>query len=86
MNNASRAKVAVQVATTRLTKEQQDLLSLVTLRERLPVGEVADSVQDVRVLLSEGLLRLTTIIYPWGLDFELEPANDGGSEIGGPGA
>ncbi len=83
MNTAVR-EVAAQAARTMLTQGQEEVLQVVTLKEHVSISEAAETVQDVQVLLSRGYLRLATVVYPWGLDFELEPAHDRGSPNGGP--
>ena len=79
MKKSIRREVTAQVARTKLTQGQEEALRVVTLKGHLSIGEAADMMQDVQVLLSEGYLRLATVVYPWGLDFELEPAHDDGS-------
>ncbi len=83
MNTAKR-KVAAQVARTRLTQGQEEVLRVVTLKEHVSISEAAEKLQNVQVLLSGGYLRFATVVYPWGLDFELEPAHDRDSPNGGP--
>ncbi len=83
MNTAVRG-AAGQAARTRLTQGQEEVLRVVSLREHVSISETAERVRDVQVLLSGGYLRLATVVYPWGLDFELEPAHDRGSPNRGP--
>ncbi len=81
--NTSTREVAAQVARTKLTLAQEEILRAVALKEHLSVSETADRMQDVQILLAEGFLRLVMVAYPWGVDFEFEPAYAGGFPDGG---
>jgi hypothetical protein len=77
MKNTSERNLVTQLSRTRLTQAQEGLLRAVTLKAHLPIDDVADRTRDVQTLVSGGYVRLAAIVYPWGLDFELEPASDG---------
>ncbi len=83
MNTLTR-EVAAQVARTKLTQAQEEILRVAALKEHLSVSETADRMQDVQILLTEGYLRLVMVAYPWGVDFEFEPAYAGGFPDGSP--
>lgn len=67
----------------RLTESQEELFALVSRKKSVAIDEVSDRIQDIKRLISEGYLQLEVSVHPWGLDFELEPAYDGGSRTGG---
>lgn len=69
----------------RLTESQEELFALVSRKKSVAIDEVSDRIQDIKRLISEGYVRLEVSVYPWGLDFELEPAYDGSSRTGGIG-
>ncbi len=79
-------EITAQVARTKLTQGQEEILRAVALNEHLSVSETADRMQDVQILLAEGHLRLVTVAYPWGVDFELESAYASGFSDGGLGS
>lgn len=69
----------------RLTESQEELFALVSRKKSVAIDEVSDRIQDIKRLISEGYMQLKVSVYPWGLDFELEPAHDGSSRTGGIG-
>lgn len=73
MKNTARRELATQLARARLTESQEGILRAVKSEGHLPVDDVADRMHDVQILASAGYVRLAAIVYPWGLDFELEP-------------
>lgn len=76
-------EIRVQVRQQRLTESQEELFALVSRKKSVAIDEVSDRIQDIKRLISEGYMQLKASVYSWGLDFELEPAYDGGSRTRG---
>jgi hypothetical protein len=56
-----------------LTKTQKDILGSVSDRGRVSIEDFRELVDDVRVLIEGGFLRLKIEAYEWGINFELVP-------------
>jgi hypothetical protein len=55
------------------TEAQKEILGSVIARGRVSIEELHELVDDVRVLIERGFLRLKIEAYEWGINFELIP-------------
>ncbi len=52
-----------------ISEEQVSLLNRFVDASEVPLEEFADSVDELRELISHGLLQLKISLYPWGLEY-----------------
>ena len=55
-----------------LSAENLQLLDEISSNSPLAIEDVADRIDNVRVLIKLGLVRLIVVQSPWGTEFKLE--------------
>jgi hypothetical protein len=59
-----------------LTRTQTEILEIVSKVGQVLIEEFRDRVDDLRILLARGYLRLRVETNEWGISFELVPNQD----------
>jgi hypothetical protein len=60
-----------------LTKGQREILELVNQAGEVSIDEFRESIDDLRILLERGHLRLKVEVSEWGMSFDLISGNGG---------
>ena len=57
----------------RLTQTQREILNFVRTKGQASIDEFWDRIDDLRMLIARGYLRLSVEVYEWGVSFEVFP-------------
>jgi hypothetical protein len=57
----------------RLTPAQSEILNFVSTKGQASIDEFRDRIDDLRMLIARGYLRLSVEVYEWGVSFEVFP-------------
>ena len=57
----------------RLTQAQSEILNFVRTKGHASIDDFRDRIDDLRMLITRGYLRLSVEVYEWGVSFEIFP-------------